>query len=176
MRKNEALRATWGDLECVNGVDCLVIGDTKNSRVHHVPITEAIQGILDRASATSDSSRYLFPSTQKKNHHISDVRPTLKRLTKLIDMDFKCHDLRRTFATRASEVGIDYLTIKRLLNHKSNDITAQYIQWNSKQNLTVMRDALGKSSIKVFVSKSHLLKASLRLQGSLYIFQLSPSY
>ena len=50
--------------------------------------------------------------------------------------------LRRTFATRASEVGIDYLTIKRMLNHKSNDITGQYIQWNSRQNLLVMRNAL----------------------------------
>jgi integrase len=139
LRKNEALRLTWSQLERVNGVKCLVIGDTKNHRVHHVPITETIQGILDRAR---NNSAYLFPSTQKKNHYINDVRPTLNKLTKLIDMDFKCHDLRRTFATRAAEVGIDYLTIKRLLNHKSNDITGQYIQWNSRANLEVMRNAL----------------------------------
>ena len=69
-------------------------------------------------------------------------RPTLKRLSKLIQYDFRCHDLRRTFATRASEVGIDYLMVKRLLNHKSNDITAQYIQWNSRENLIVMKKAL----------------------------------
>ena len=72
-----------------------------------------------------------------------DERPTLRRLTKLIDLEFRCHDLRRTFATRAAEVGIDYLMIKRMLNHKTNDITGQYIQWNSKQNLLVMLEALG---------------------------------
>jgi len=42
------------------------------------------------------------------------------------------------------EVGIDYLTIKRLLNHKSNDITSQYIQWHSRENLTMMRETLEK--------------------------------
>lgn len=62
----------------------------------------------------------------------------------MIDFEFKCHDLRRTFATRASEVGIDYLMIKRMLNHKSNDITGQYIQWNSKENLEVMKSYLEK--------------------------------
>jgi hypothetical protein len=34
--------------------------------------------------------------------------------------------------------------IKRLLNHKTNDITAQYIQWDSKQNLEKMKEALEK--------------------------------
>ena len=77
---------------------------------------------------------------------MNDVRPTLKRLVKMIGMEFKCHDLRRTFATRAAEVGIDYLMIKRMLNHKSNDITGQYIQWKSRQNLIVMRNALDKVS------------------------------
>jgi integrase len=60
----------------------------------------------------------------------------------MIQHDFRCHDLRRTFATRASEVGIDYLMVKRLLNHKSNDITSQYIQWDSKENLMALKKAL----------------------------------
>lgn len=43
---------------------------------------------------------------------------------------------------KIKEVGNDHLTIKRLLNHKSNDITAQYIQWHSRENLLVMKKAL----------------------------------
>ena len=73
---------------------------------------------------------------------MSDERPTIRRLSGLIQYDFRCHDLRRTFATRASEVGIDYLMIKRMLNHKTNDITGQYIQWNSKENLEKLKEAL----------------------------------
>lgn len=141
LRKNEALRLKWEDIETVNDVSCIVIRDTKNSRPHYLPITPAIEEILQKAS---NATSYVFTSPQHGGRHIADERPTLKRLSKAIGVVFKCHDLRRTFATRASEAGIDFLMVKKLLNHKSNDITAQYIQWNSRQNLLVMRDALAR--------------------------------
>ncbi len=139
LRKNEALRLLWADIEDVEGISCIIIKDTKNRRPHYVPVTEEIQKILVKAG---NNTPYVFPSTQKQDASMGDVRPTLRRLSKLIKFEFKCHDLRRTFATRASEVGVDYLMIKRMLNHKSNDITAQYIQWNSRENLLVVRKAL----------------------------------
>jgi aconitase B len=43
---------------------------------------------------------------------------------------------------QAAYVKAGLLTAKRLLNHKSNDITAQYIQWHSRENLMVMKKAL----------------------------------
>jgi len=140
-RKTEALRLKWEDIETVNDVPCIVIRDTKNHRPHYLPITSSIQAILDKAS---NDTGYVFPSPQKDGSHISDERPTLKRLSKALGVSFRCHDLRRTFATRASEVGVDYLMVKRLLNHKSNDITAQYIQWHSRDNLIAMKTALQK--------------------------------
>ncbi|BHH84325.1 tyrosine-type recombinase/integrase [Desulforhopalus sp. 52FAK] len=139
LRKNEALKLMWCDIEAIEGIDCLIIRDTKNNRPHYVPITSNIRKILAKAA---NNTEFIFPSTQKKGAPMEDVRPTLGRLSKMIDMDFRCHDLRRTFATRASDVGIDYLMIKRMLNHKSNDITGHYIQWHSKDNLESMRVAL----------------------------------
>jgi integrase len=141
LRKNEALRLKWDDIQQLDGIRCIIVKDTKNSRPHYLPVTSEIQKILERAE---NKTAYIFPSPQNRESCVSDERPTIKRLSKQIQHEFRCHDLRRTFATRASEVGIDYLTIKRLLNHKSNDITAQYIQWNSRENLIVMRDALEK--------------------------------
>jgi integrase len=87
-------------------------GGRSNKRPHYVPVT---LGVLDKAT---NSSAYIFPSPVYKDQPIQTERPTLKRLSKLIQFDFRGHDLRRTFATRASEVGTDYLTIKRMLNHK----------------------------------------------------------
>jgi integrase len=141
LRKNEALRLKWDHIELVEDVRCIIVKETKNSRPHYVPITQEIQKILERAY---NKTAYIFPSKQIEGSCVTDERPTIKRLSRLIEYEFRCHDLRRTFATRASEVGIDYLTIKRLLNHKSNDITAQYIQWHSRENLTVMKSALEK--------------------------------
>ena len=139
MRKNEALRLKWSDIETVNDVECLLIRDTKNHRVHYVPVTDDIRSILERSVNPTD---YVFPSPVKKNQSFGDERRTVKRLNKALGVSFPCHDLRRTFATRASEVGNDHLTIKRMLNHKTNDITSQYIQWTSKENLLAMRRAL----------------------------------
>ncbi|MDB4516346.1 integrase family protein [Crocinitomicaceae bacterium] len=155
LRKTEALALKWSDVQEVNGVRCLVITDTKNHRPHYVPISTKVEEILERASGPgtlkntietelTNSGSYVFPSPQKPGAHIKDLRPTLERLCPLIDIEFKCHDLRRSFATRASEVGLDFGVLKRLLNHKTNDITEQYIQWHSRQNLLVMREALEK--------------------------------
>jgi len=141
LRKNETLSLKWEDIETVNGIRCIVIKDTKNHRPHYVPVTSTIQEILGRAS---NPSEYIFQSPHRPNHHITDERPTMNRLSKALGVTFRCHDLRRTFATRASEVGIDYLMVKRLLNHKSNDITSQYIQWQSRENLTAMMKSLAK--------------------------------
>lgn len=121
------------------GENVIVIKETKNHREHLIPITENIQEIL---SKVHQKSRYIFPSPVDENKPMQYVKATLNRIARETGLSFRCHDLRRTFATRAAEVGIDYLMIKRLLNHKLNDITSQYIQWDSKQNMEKMRAAL----------------------------------
>lgn len=139
LKKNELLRLKWTYIEDIEGICCLIIKDTKNKRPHYVPASQEIQKILERAK---NGTAYIFPSPVNRDQPIGDERATVYKLSKLIQYDFRCHDLRRTSAKRASEVGVDYLMVKRLLNHKSNDITAQYIQWHSRENLSVMKKAL----------------------------------
>lgn len=45
LRKNEALRLKWADIKDVNGITCVVVGDTKNHRAHYVPITSVMSSI-----------------------------------------------------------------------------------------------------------------------------------
>ncbi len=108
LRKNEALSLQWKN---ISEEGLIRISDTKNHREHIVPITENIQTILNKIPR--GSSHYLFPSPVNKKTFIRDVRPTLARIQKKTEIPFRCHDLRRTFATRAAEAGIDYLMIKR---------------------------------------------------------------
>jgi hypothetical protein len=37
------------------------------------------------------------------------------------------HDLRRTFATHATEAGVSYDQLQKALNHKSGSVTSGYI-------------------------------------------------
>ncbi len=140
LRRNEALSIKWSDIRQIDeDISVIVIQKTKNSQPHYVPITPRIQNILNRAT---NGTIYVFPSPQNSLTHMRHLRATVRRLSKAIGVSFTPHDLRRTFATRAAEVGVDYIMIKRLLNHKTHDITARYIQWDSRVNLEAMREAL----------------------------------
>jgi integrase len=88
----------WSDIEEIEGIRCLIVRDTKNHRPHYVPITENIQEVLRRAE---NKTPFVFPSVLDKGRYVSDERSTIRRLSRLIQYEFRCHDLRRTFATRA---------------------------------------------------------------------------
>jgi integrase len=48
LRKTEALRLMWCDIQEVEGIMCIIIADTKNHRPHYIPVTPTIQEILCR--------------------------------------------------------------------------------------------------------------------------------
>ena len=71
LRKSEALNLMWSDIEDVEDVEgilCIIIRDTKNKRPHYVPVTQEIQGMLERAK---NSTAYIFPSPVHKDRPIS---------------------------------------------------------------------------------------------------------
>ena len=69
----------------------------------------------------------MFPS-RRINSHWSDPRKQIEHITKASAVTFSLHDLRRTFATHARLLGMDYDLIRRAMNHKSGgSITDQYI-------------------------------------------------
>lgn len=59
---------------------------------------------------------------------IIDPGKQIETASEIIGRRFTCHDLRRTFATLAYSYGTDFNSIKRALNHKTQDVTDRYIQ------------------------------------------------
>ena len=65
----------------------------------------------------------------------------VKKVIEDSGVKFLLHDLRRTFATYADSLGIQHNTIKRLMNHKNNDVTStHYIH----QSIETLRDPMQK--------------------------------
>ncbi len=157
LRKEEGLQLRW---ENVNYVDkYLKVEDTKNGRDHYFPLSDWLMEVLaDRIARTqysgetelgSPESRaaalavaqtrldpskvkltgWVFPSEKTDgplrgpDRHIADMQ-------KRCGIPFKLHDLRRTFTSICHEIGVNPLSIKRLVNHKSRDITEGYIVTN----------------------------------------------
>lgn len=113
LRAGEAMQITSSSV--ATGV--LIIRDTKNHSDHHIPLTQWLtDSLMPFLGANPDG----FTSM--------DIRKSLLTACKYLPYTVTRHDLRRTFASYASEAGCDYLLIKRALNHSVNDITARYIQ------------------------------------------------
>ena len=70
---------------------------------------------------------------------------TLDRVCSDLGVVFTPHDLRRTFATVSSEMGVDIGKIGDALNHTKSGITSRYIQATPNmlaQALQAVQDAL----------------------------------
>lgn len=113
LRANEAMQIT--SFSVATGT--LIITETKNHSDHHIPLTQWLTYNL-----------LPFLEDNPDGFQSSDIRKSLITACQYLPYTVTRHDLRRTFASYASEAGCDYLLIKRALNHSISDITARYIQ------------------------------------------------
>lgn len=59
---------------------------------------------------------------------LQEPKKQIKRVVEVSGVEFSSHDLRRTFLSAAESLDINYYTLKRLVNHKTDgDVTSGYI-------------------------------------------------
>ncbi|MDU8943490.1 tyrosine-type recombinase/integrase [Ovoidimarina sediminis] len=127
LRKTEALQLTWDTIDWEKAY--LTVHDTKNGRDHFVPLSTSAMSTLKAQKAAIEERRspYVFPSRYDGEKHMTEPKSQLKAICEATGLQFTLHDLRRTFATHASKLGVSHDMIKRALNHKSGDVTEGYI-------------------------------------------------
>jgi len=131
LRRGEAASLEWCRVNLGDGF--FSIEDTKNGETHVVPMSAPVGAMLQRrAGMENRHDRWVFPA-KRGGGHLADPRKQILRIAEITGVVFTSHDLRRTFATLAESYGLDYQTIKRALNHKQSDITAQYIQTRAEK-------------------------------------------
>jgi len=128
-RRGETVMAEWKEFDIKKAWWDIPSHKTKNGMNHRVPLNAmALEILKEIKTNNSDSSDFLFPS------HITgksiDPRATtraLKKVQESIGLDpFTPHDLRRTVATMMTGLGIQRLTVSKLLNHSEGGITRIY--------------------------------------------------
>ena len=137
LRPSEGINLTWDNIDFKNKL--LHIEDTKNREDHTLPLTSHIIDLLKARKAISQGD-YVFPGYDPQKALVSPNRQ-VKKVINDSGVQFLLHDLRRTFATYADSLGIQHNTIKRLMNHKNNDVTStHYIH----QSIETLRDPVQK--------------------------------
>lgn len=130
VRRNEAARLQWDAIDFEKKV--VTIAETKNGKPHRLPLPDHLVSLLERrkVDAARIKSEWVFPSAGHRigEGHLSEPKFICDAVKNRTGIKFCVHDLRRTFATAAQRLKVDYLTLKRLLNHStSGDVTAGYI-------------------------------------------------
>ena len=143
-RSTEVRHMTYDSFKEDEATWHMKIEDTKNRRMHRVPLNKHALELLETVKPFTCNSPYIFGAT--KAHNAPDKpNPDLvpfgitafpqainKNRMKLGINDFTPHDLRRTGATWITAVGLPKLYASLLLNHKdgSSDVTGQvYVQY-----------------------------------------------
>ena len=106
-------------------------------------------------------NKYVFTDRNGVSH-ISDRRAARDKVTENSGIEFTFHDLRRTFGTIANSLAIGSYTIKRLINHTTddddNDVTDGYIQVSFddlKKAMNMIEDVIISEPVKALI-KSRL--------------------
>ena len=137
LRLDEARTMKWNGVNFIK--ETFTVYDTKNHKDHTLPMTNATKDMLKRRFKIVDGSKYVFPSPNSKNVPMTASR-TFRRISEEVGFDFTAHDLRRTVATVASDLGYDLNAIGQILNHSKSGVTAGYIQSTHKRLKTMLEN------------------------------------
>ncbi len=141
MRKGEIFNLKWHDVDWTNGL--VHVLHTKNHEKREIPINESVRNILVRVKKNPESP-FVFSSFNGKA--FIDIKKSFSTaLNKSEIVDFRFHDLRHTFASHLVMAGVDLLTVKELLGHKTMAMTLRYahLSCNHKKQAVKALDNLG---------------------------------
>lgn len=119
-RKSEVLSMRWLDLH--RELWTISAERSKNGLPHRVPLSIQARSILDDVQTRNE---WLFPSSSATGH-IKSIQKAVERIRERCGLIFRVHDLRRTAASHLASVGVQRLTISKILNHVEKGVTRVY--------------------------------------------------
>lgn len=127
-RKGEIAKAEWSEVDFESRTWTISADKAKNGRAHRVPLSELAMSILMQIRKLSEESKYWMPSRSGDKPMLETaIDHALRRNLSALNLeDVTPHDLRRTAATMMSSLGVQRITLSRILNHTDSSVTAVY--------------------------------------------------
>jgi site-specific recombinase XerD len=126
LRLQELLSLEWSRVNLLRRT--ILIQETKNGSPKTLPLNKIALEVLNQRSKVKSIKNDLvfFNSNGKKiNPHV--LRTSFYTVLSKVGIDnLWLHDLRRTFATRLAQAGVDLYKISKLLGHKDIKMTQRY--------------------------------------------------
>lgn len=154
-RRNEGARLAWSMVDSEHGRIDLPATFTKQARGHTVYIAPALGEVLSQCVLDARGPEWVFPAPRTggpmsgwskimdRNNRRGAANPSKPApgFVAASGVDFSLHDLRRTFRTGLSRLGVDREIAELALGHARGDLEARY---NRDDCEAALRDAFGR--------------------------------
>jgi integrase len=132
MRRGEASRLRWDDIDFVQRVIRLPATSTKSKKKIELPMSDSVRSLLIARRSLGDSG-YVFPGNGTTGH-IGDPASTVVTVAAMCGVRISSHDLRRTFVTIAESSDVSVMALKTMVGHSlGRDITFGYVQMTTER-------------------------------------------
>ena len=126
-RRGEIVNAEWSEIDLDKGWWTIPGEKSKNGRLHRVPLSKQALKVLEEVQVLSGDSAYLFPASS------GDSPITERAVSRAVRNNedffniphFTPHDLRRTVASKMTEIKIPQFIVSKILNHVEGGITGK---------------------------------------------------
>ena len=134
-RLNEALTATWKNINIEGGVWKVDATRSKSKKVRSIPLNDSALWVLEQLPPKG-KSEYLFPSPVKaadgKDEPYVTITRAWYRLRKLAGVNVRIHDLRHSFASRLVCNGRSLYEVQQILGHSDPKVTMRYAHLSAR--------------------------------------------
>ncbi len=151
MRKMEILSLEWTEVDLDRREVLVVTEKSKTKTERRIPLNNEALRSFQALKAENGSSQYVFPTSNSKTEHMTDVQRPFKRACKKAKIEnLHFHDLRRTFGTRLHYAHVPLYHIMLLLGHSDLKTTQRYLGLKNEEDLKGAVSALDrpKSSVE----------------------------
>ncbi len=156
-RKNEVLRAKWGDFNF--GQRVWRIPMSKNGKARHVPISDGVQYLLEGVPRYT-GCEYVFPNPKSLKPYIS-IFTSWNTARKAVGLrDVRIHDLRHSFASFLVNSGRSIYEVQRILGHTQIKTTQRYAHL-SQDSLLAAANEISKAVPILMAMPNHVINVPL---------------
>lgn len=139
-RTGEILSLTWDRVDFLNKYIVLTKDHTKTKRRRFVALNNDALSILKDHKSTFNHSDYVF-FNEKTGTYIKSLKKSFRYYCDLADIhDFRCHDLRHTFASWLVQAGVPLYTVRDLLGHTCITTTERYAHLQNEHLLSALNN------------------------------------